>query len=40
MLVVGLYMSSSSVFEKHLAIPRAPTKLREFYRGTLQQQES
>jgi hypothetical protein len=31
MLVVGLYMSSSAVFEKLLAVPRAPTKLYEFH---------
>jgi hypothetical protein len=35
MLVVGLYMSSSAVFEKLLAILRVPTKFRGFYRGTL-----
>ena len=30
-------MSSSAVFEKLPAVPRAPTKLRGFHRGTLQQ---
>jgi WD40 repeat protein len=35
--VVSLYTSSGAVFEKLPAIPRTPTKLRGFYRGTPQQ---
>jgi hypothetical protein len=33
-------MSGSAVFEKLPAIPRAPTKLRGFHRGTPQQRGS
>jgi hypothetical protein len=40
MLVVSLYTSGSAVFEKLPAIPRAPTKLRGFHRGTPQQRGS
>jgi hypothetical protein len=40
MLVVSLYTSSGAVFEKLPAIPRAPTKLRGFHRGTTQQRGS
>jgi hypothetical protein len=37
MPVLGSYMFSGAAFEKLPAIPRTPTKLRGFHRGTPQQ---